>query len=220
MTRMLASVTGLAEAEVALAGGADIIDLKDPARGGFAAVAMATLRETVAHVRGRRQVSAVLGDLAMQPAAVCDAAAAMAEMDLIISSSAFSPMGTAGLHPRPRAARRAMQARRRAVRRPRPGSSALPGARRRRICRSHARHRRQELATGCSTVWTCPPCTASCAPVASNPACRPRRRAGGARRAAPSGARAWRCSASAVRSAALRGGPARSTVERCRRSAH
>ena len=77
MTRMLASVTGPAEAEVAIAGGADIIDLKDPARGGFGAVDAATVRATVAAVAGRRPVSAVLGEVAMQPAQVLAAAAAL-----------------------------------------------------------------------------------------------------------------------------------------------
>ncbi len=79
MTRMLASVTGPAEAEIAIAGGADIIDLKDPARGALGAVAIATVARTVATVGGRRETSAVTGDLPMQPATVLAAARAMAE---------------------------------------------------------------------------------------------------------------------------------------------
>lgn len=79
MTLMLASVTGAAEAEVALDGGADIIDLKDPARGAFGAVETATVRATVAAIAGRSPVSAVTGEMPMHPAAVVAAAEAMAE---------------------------------------------------------------------------------------------------------------------------------------------
>ena len=82
MTLMLASVTGPDEAEIALAGGADIIDLKNPAAGGFAAVAAATARATVAAVAGRRPVSAVSGERPMQPAAVVEAAEEMAAAGL------------------------------------------------------------------------------------------------------------------------------------------
>jgi len=78
MTRMLASVTGVDEAEIALAAGADIIDLKDPARGALGAVDPAIVRATVAAVAGRRPVSAVTGDLPMEPARILDAAGAMA----------------------------------------------------------------------------------------------------------------------------------------------
>jgi dihydroneopterin aldolase len=70
MTRMLASVNGPEEAEIALAGGADIIDLKDPARGALGAVTPAVIRATVKIVGKRRPVSAVAGDLPMQPGLV------------------------------------------------------------------------------------------------------------------------------------------------------
>ncbi|HTW27489.1 MAG TPA: (5-formylfuran-3-yl)methyl phosphate synthase [Acetobacteraceae bacterium] len=75
---MLASVTGAAEAEIAFAGGADVIDLKDPGRGALGAVAPAVAHETVAAIAGRRPVSAVLGDLPMRPETVLAAAEAMA----------------------------------------------------------------------------------------------------------------------------------------------
>ena len=45
---MLASVTGPEEAEIAIAGGADIIDLKDPSAGAFGVAAGRTHRETLA----------------------------------------------------------------------------------------------------------------------------------------------------------------------------
>jgi FolB domain-containing protein len=67
MTRMLASVNGPEEAEIALTGGADIIDMKDPTRGALGAVALDTIRATVQTVRKRRPVSAVAGDLPMRP---------------------------------------------------------------------------------------------------------------------------------------------------------
>lgn len=67
MTRMLASVTGPDEAEIAIAGGADIIDLKDPKAGALGAVATETIGRTVSSVAGRNPVSAVCGDLPMEP---------------------------------------------------------------------------------------------------------------------------------------------------------
>lgn len=79
MTQMLASVTGPEEAEIAVGGRADIIDLKDSLRGAFGAVAPDLVRATVAAVAGRRPVSAVTGELPMEPGAVVAAAVAMAE---------------------------------------------------------------------------------------------------------------------------------------------
>lgn len=70
LTGMLASVTGPDEAEIALSGGADIIDLKDPALGALGAVTPDVLRATLARIDGRRPVSAVAGDLPMEPALV------------------------------------------------------------------------------------------------------------------------------------------------------
>ncbi len=69
MTAMLASVRTLDEALLALAGGADIIDLKDPARGALGALDQATARNIVAAIGGRAPVSATIGDLpSMVPA--------------------------------------------------------------------------------------------------------------------------------------------------------
>ncbi len=79
MTRMLASVVGPQEAETALTGGADIIDLKDPARGALGAVDIDTVRRTVVGVSGRRPVSAVTGEGAMRPEPVLATAAALAD---------------------------------------------------------------------------------------------------------------------------------------------
>lgn len=70
MTKLLASVTGVSEAEIALVGGADIIDLKNPADGALGAVAEDEIRQVVTHVAGRCPVSAVCGNLPMDPAIV------------------------------------------------------------------------------------------------------------------------------------------------------
>jgi dihydroneopterin aldolase len=78
MTRMLAAVSGPEEATLALAGGADVIDLKDPTRGALGAVDPAMVRATVALVAGRRPVSAATGEMPMQPDTVLPAARAMA----------------------------------------------------------------------------------------------------------------------------------------------
>ncbi len=79
MTLLLASVTGPDEAEIADRHGADIIDLKDSRRGAFGAVALDAVAATVAMIDGRRPVSAVAGELALEPDAVVRAAAALAD---------------------------------------------------------------------------------------------------------------------------------------------
>jgi (5-formylfuran-3-yl)methyl phosphate synthase len=66
MTRMLASVNGPEEAEIALVGGADIIDLKNPTRGALGAVTPDVISAAVRTVGKRRLVSAVAGDLPME----------------------------------------------------------------------------------------------------------------------------------------------------------
>lgn len=78
MTLMLASVTGPSEAELALAHGADIIDLKDPAKGALGALDPAVVHEVVGAVGRRRPVSAVTGDLPMQAEVIVAAAREMA----------------------------------------------------------------------------------------------------------------------------------------------
>jgi uncharacterized protein (UPF0264 family) len=74
----LASVTSAAEAELALRGGADVIDCKDPAAGALGALDRATVREIVRAVSGRAPVSATIGDLPADPEAMLSAATAMA----------------------------------------------------------------------------------------------------------------------------------------------
>jgi FolB domain-containing protein len=95
MTRMLASVNGPQEAEIALTGGADIIDLKDPTKGALGAVAPEIIRATVKTVANRRPVSAVAGDLPMQPDLVAATARAIAETGVDYVKLGIFPNGDA-----------------------------------------------------------------------------------------------------------------------------
>jgi uncharacterized protein (UPF0264 family) len=78
MTRLLASVADQDEALLALDLGADILDLKNPVLGALGAWPIAAVAAAVRAIGGRLPVSATIGDLPMQPAAVAEAAAAMA----------------------------------------------------------------------------------------------------------------------------------------------
>jgi dihydroneopterin aldolase len=78
MTRLLASVRSPAEALTALDGGADIIDLKEPAAGALGRLADDVIHDILGAVAGRRPVSATVGDLPLAPQPVRDAVAAMA----------------------------------------------------------------------------------------------------------------------------------------------
>jgi (5-formylfuran-3-yl)methyl phosphate synthase len=78
MTRFLASVRSAEEAATALAGGADIIDAKDPISGALGRVAPAVLAAILEEVRGRCPVSATIGDMELAPLAVRGAVQEMA----------------------------------------------------------------------------------------------------------------------------------------------
>jgi dihydroneopterin aldolase len=93
MTLMLASVTGPEEAATALAGGADIIDLKNPAAGALGAVDVETVRATRTAVAGRRPLSAVTGEMPMQPASVVAAAERMADTGVDYVKQGIFPGG-------------------------------------------------------------------------------------------------------------------------------
>lgn len=64
--QLLVSVTSPAEALAALAGGADVVDAKDPAAGALGAVTLPTLRDIHAAVAGGRPLTAALGDAAVE----------------------------------------------------------------------------------------------------------------------------------------------------------
>jgi FolB domain-containing protein len=93
MTLMLASVTGPQEAEIAVTRGVDIIDLKDAANGAFGAVMPEVVHATVAAIRGRRLVSAVTGELPMEPATIVAAATAMADAGVAYVKVGLFPGG-------------------------------------------------------------------------------------------------------------------------------
>lgn len=67
MTKMLASVVDGAEAEIVISGGADIVDLKNPEVGALGALPTETIGAVVRSIAGRRETSAVCGDLPMVP---------------------------------------------------------------------------------------------------------------------------------------------------------
>ncbi len=78
MTGMLASVTNVEEALLALQAQVGIIDLKQPAQGALGALDNATVKHIVEAIAGRCPVSATIGDLPMQPERVFNAVSTMA----------------------------------------------------------------------------------------------------------------------------------------------
>ena len=78
MTGMLASVSNLQEAKVALQENVDIIDLKDPSQGALGAVTTEVAQEVVKFISGQCLVSATIGDLPMQATLIGKAIATMA----------------------------------------------------------------------------------------------------------------------------------------------
>lgn len=81
---------------IALDGGADIIDLKNPAQGALGALPLDVLREIVKFVDGRRPVSATIGDLPAQPDLLVARVAETASTKVDIIKVGF--FGTAGHH--------------------------------------------------------------------------------------------------------------------------
>src|SRR5205823_7974852 len=70
MAELLVSVRSVPEAEAALAGGAQLIDVKEPARGSLGRADAATVAAVVRQVAGRRPVSAAGGELLEPPASL------------------------------------------------------------------------------------------------------------------------------------------------------
>lgn len=91
-TGMLASVTSLREAALALQWGADIIDLKNPSEGALGALPLAAVSAIVKFVAGRKPVSATVGDLtAMEPMALRQAVTSMAATGVDYVKAGFFP---------------------------------------------------------------------------------------------------------------------------------
>jgi dihydroneopterin aldolase len=88
-TQLLASVRSLDEAALALAGGADVIDLKEPAAGALGAVTTGTARAVVRRVAGEVLVSATIGDLPGRLDLIGPAVAAMFEAGVDVVKVGF-----------------------------------------------------------------------------------------------------------------------------------
>ena len=91
MTGMLASVSSIEEALLALSAGVDIIDLKQPALGALGALDIVTVKQIVAGIDGRCPVSATIGDLPTKPDPVFNAVKAMAETGVDYIKIGFFP---------------------------------------------------------------------------------------------------------------------------------
>jgi uncharacterized protein (UPF0264 family) len=99
-TRFLASVRSAGEAAIALGGGADIIDAKEPEDGALGAVPLPELAAILREVGGRRPVSATIGDCPLEEAADRAAERAALGVDYVkIGFFAEAPENAlAGLH--------------------------------------------------------------------------------------------------------------------------
>jgi (5-formylfuran-3-yl)methyl phosphate synthase len=86
MTQLLVSVRDPAEARRALAAGAALIDVKEPARGALAAAEPSAIAAVIAEVAGRVPVSAALGELADNPPVD----------NLLLPGLSFAKLGLAG----------------------------------------------------------------------------------------------------------------------------
>ena len=89
MTKLLASVSNLAEARIALEAGVDIIDLKNPIAGALGALPEHEIRVIVSLITGIKPVSATIGDLPMDPELVMCATAQMAQTGVDIIKIGF-----------------------------------------------------------------------------------------------------------------------------------
>lgn len=93
MTGMLASVSNLEEAAVAMAEGVDIIDLKQPAAGALGALDVDLVGRIVTMINGQCPVSATIGDLPTQPEPIFNAVKAMAATGVDYIKIGFFPGG-------------------------------------------------------------------------------------------------------------------------------
>ncbi|HEY8119182.1 MAG TPA: (5-formylfuran-3-yl)methyl phosphate synthase [Methylophilaceae bacterium] len=96
MTKLLASVSNLSEAGIALEAGADIIDLKNPVAGALGALPKHEIRAIVSLISGIKPVSATIGDLPMDTELVMRATEQMAQTGVDIIKIGF--FGSSGHH--------------------------------------------------------------------------------------------------------------------------
>jgi uncharacterized protein (UPF0264 family) len=90
--KLLVSVVSAAEARLALAGGADIIDVKDPREGALGAPAPSVLTDVVRAVGAAAPVSVALGDMPNLPHT-----AALAARGAALSGAAYVKVGLRGV---------------------------------------------------------------------------------------------------------------------------
>jgi uncharacterized protein (UPF0264 family) len=93
MTAMLASINSLEEAKFALAADVDWIDLKEPGGGALGALNPETIIEIVRFCRGRKPVSATIGDLPMKPQRISEAVMALSKTGVDAVKIGFFPGG-------------------------------------------------------------------------------------------------------------------------------
>lgn len=93
MSKLLASVNSLEEAEIVLNAGVDIIDLKQPSQGALGALSIEEVKQIVEFVAKRKPVSATIGDLPMLPDLVFDAVQNMAATGVDFVKIGFFPEG-------------------------------------------------------------------------------------------------------------------------------
>ncbi len=89
-TKLLISVRNADEAMIALEGGADWIDIKEPSRGSLGMASIETMSSIVTAVAGRAPVSAALGELIEQP-----------NVTALPAGISHAKMGLHGAGPRP-----------------------------------------------------------------------------------------------------------------------
>jgi (5-formylfuran-3-yl)methyl phosphate synthase len=90
--KLLVSVVDAAEARLAVAGGVDVVDVKNPAEGSLGAPAPAVLAAVRAAVPAERPLSAALGDLPARPGT-----AALAAVGAARSGAAYVKLGLVGV---------------------------------------------------------------------------------------------------------------------------
>ena len=89
---MLASVTSVEEALIALDAGVDMIDLKNPAKGALGALEHQLVKDIVLEINHRSTVSATIGDLIMDPSLIVEATKTMLETGVdIVKIGFFDP---------------------------------------------------------------------------------------------------------------------------------
>ncbi|MBC7697085.1 MAG: (5-formylfuran-3-yl)methyl phosphate synthase [Bacteroidia bacterium] len=91
MTQLLVSVTSVAEAQIALENGVDIIDLKDPAAGALGALPLSQIEEIVDFIDERKLVSATIGDIPMQSQLIFDSVAKLTNIKVDFIKIGFFP---------------------------------------------------------------------------------------------------------------------------------